>query len=91
MIKQVFLFVAFLLVNTGVFAQKDTYDQLKTQYDSLRKAENHEGALLVAKQMNAWALKNETDFLVANLCQLITVQSGHIYAVEFIAPCGGAI
>ena len=61
MIKQVFLFVAFLLVNTGVFAQKDTYDQLKTQYDTLRKAENYESALLVAKQMNSWALKNETD------------------------------
>jgi tetratricopeptide (TPR) repeat protein len=61
MIKQVFLFVAFLLVNTGVFAQKDTYDQLNTQYDSLRKAENYESALLVAKQMNSWALQNETD------------------------------
>jgi CHAT domain-containing protein len=46
---------------SGVVAQKDPYDQLKTQYDSLRKAENHEGALLVAKQMNAWALQNETD------------------------------
>ena len=61
MIKQVFLFVAFLLVNTGVFAQKDTYDQLKTQYDSLRKAQNYESALLVAKQMNTWALEYETD------------------------------
>ncbi len=44
-----------------LFAQKDTYDQLKTQYDSLRKAENFEGALVAAKQMNTWALKNETD------------------------------
>ena len=61
MIKQVFIFVAFLFVNTGVFAQKDQYDQHKTQYDSLRKAENYESALLVAKQMNTWSLKNETD------------------------------
>jgi tetratricopeptide (TPR) repeat protein len=61
MIKQVFIFVAFLSVFTGVNAQKENYDQLKTQYDSLRKAENHEGALLVAKQMSNWALKNETD------------------------------
>ena len=44
-----------------LFAQKDTYDQLKTQYDSLRKAENFEGALVAAKQMNTWALQNETD------------------------------
>ncbi len=61
MIKLVFIFLAFLSLLSGVVAQKDTYDQLKTQYDSLRKAENYESALLVAKQMNTWALKNETD------------------------------
>jgi tetratricopeptide (TPR) repeat protein len=61
MIKRVFIFVAFLSLLSGVVAQKDTYHQLYTQYDSLRKAENHEGALLVAKQMNAWALEYETD------------------------------
>jgi len=61
MIKRVFIFVAFLSLLSGVVAQKDTYDQLKTQYDSLRKAENYESALLVAKQMNAWALEYETD------------------------------
>ncbi len=61
MIKQGFLFLVFLSSLSGVNAQKDTYDQLKTQYDSLRKAENYEGALLAAKQMNTWALQNETD------------------------------
>ena len=61
MIKRVFIFVAFLSLFSKVSAQKDTYDQLKTQYDSLRKAENYERALLVAKQMNTWALQNETD------------------------------
>jgi tetratricopeptide (TPR) repeat protein/CHAT domain-containing protein len=61
MIKQVFFFLAFLSLLSKVFAQKDTYDQLKTQYDSLRKAENFEGALVAAKQMNTWALQNETD------------------------------
>jgi tetratricopeptide (TPR) repeat protein/CHAT domain-containing protein len=40
---------------------QDTYDQLKTQYDRLRKEEKHDSALVVAKQMSAWALKNETD------------------------------
>ncbi|MFM7684206.1 MAG: CHAT domain-containing protein, partial [Bacteroidota bacterium] len=61
MIKQIFIFVAFLSINIGIFAQKDQYDQLKTEYDSLRKTENHESALLVAKQMNTWALEYETD------------------------------
>jgi tetratricopeptide (TPR) repeat protein len=61
MIKQLFFFFAFLSLLSKVIAQKDTYDQLKTQYDSLRKAENFEGALVAAKQMNTWALQNETD------------------------------
>jgi len=60
-IKQVFIFVAFLSLLSGVNAQKDSYDQLRTQYDSLRIAKHHEEALVVAKQMNDWALKNETD------------------------------
>jgi tetratricopeptide (TPR) repeat protein/CHAT domain-containing protein len=42
-------------------AQTDFYDQLKTDYDRLRKEEKHDSALTVAKQMNAWVLKNETD------------------------------
>ena len=61
MIKQVLVFITFLFVSVGAFTQKDIYVQLKTQYDSLRKAENHEGALVIAKQMNTWSLKNETD------------------------------
>jgi Tfp pilus assembly protein PilF len=44
MIKRVFIFVAFLSLFSKVSAQKDTYDQIKTQYDSLRKAENYEEA-----------------------------------------------
>jgi tetratricopeptide (TPR) repeat protein len=42
-------------------AQTDFYDRLKTDYDRLRKEEKHDSALAIAKQMNAWALKNETD------------------------------
>jgi tetratricopeptide (TPR) repeat protein len=61
MIKQVFFFIIFLTVTLRAFAQTDAYHQLKIQYDSLRKVENHEGALLVAKQMSIWALQNETD------------------------------
>jgi len=61
MIKQVFFFIIFLTVTLRAFAQTDAYHQLKIQYDSLRKAENHNGALLIAKQMNTWALQNETD------------------------------
>lgn len=42
-------------------AQSDIYDQLKTDYDRLRKEEKHDSALIIAKQMNSWTLKNETD------------------------------
>ena len=44
MIKHFFVFIAFLIVYVGVNAQKDQYYLLKTQYDSLRKAENFDEA-----------------------------------------------
>ena len=43
------------------FSQTDTYDQLKTQFSRLKKANNFDSALIIAKEMNAWVLKNETD------------------------------
>jgi len=55
------LLLIFILSSIDLKAQKDQYDQFKIQYDSLRKVESHEGALLVAKQMNTWALEYETD------------------------------
>jgi len=55
------LLIIFILASINLNAQKDQYDQFKIQYDSLRKAENHEGALLVVKQISNWALQNETD------------------------------
>ena len=42
-------------------AQTDFYDQLKLDYDRLRKEEKHDSSLVIAKQMNAWAYANETD------------------------------
>ena len=42
-------------------AQTDPYDQLKVQLDSLVNDYNDEEALLIAKDMNAWALQNESD------------------------------
>ncbi len=59
--KQLLFLFFFINACLSLHAQQDHYDQLKTKYDSLRKAENHEGALVVAKQMNTWALQNETD------------------------------
>ena len=40
---------------------QDQYEQLKNQYDRLRKENKQDSSLIIAKQMNAWALKNETD------------------------------
>ncbi len=73
MIKSVFIFVAFWAVAFGAFSQKVAYDELKTQYDSLRKLENNESALLVAKQMNTWALQNETDTSLRYAVSLISI------------------
>jgi CHAT domain-containing protein/tetratricopeptide (TPR) repeat protein len=51
----IFLFGGYFLQAQGI------YDQLKTQYDRLRKEEKHDSALVAAKQMNTWTLQNETD------------------------------
>jgi len=53
----IFVSVIFVLLANA----QGTYDQLKNQYDRLSKENKHDSALLVAKQMNAWTLKNETD------------------------------
>lgn len=50
-----------LLIPSVSLSQADPFAQLKTQYDRLRKEEKHDSTLVVAKQMNAWALQNETD------------------------------
>jgi len=42
-------------------AQTDIYDQLKLDYDRCRKEDKQDSAFVIAKQMNAWALKNESD------------------------------
>ena len=55
------ILISFFIIISQLTKAQDAYEQLKTQYDSLRKAENHVIALPIAKQMNAWALKNETD------------------------------
>jgi hypothetical protein len=67
------LLIIFILSSINLKAQKDPYTQLKTQYDSLRKAENHEGALLVSKQMSTWALQNETDTSLRYAVSLISI------------------
>ena len=52
---------------------QSTSDQFKNQYDRLSKENKHDSALLVAKQMNAWALKNETDTSLRYAVSLRTV------------------
>ena len=55
------LIIIFILSSINLKAQKDQYDQFKIQYDDFRKLEKYDSALYVAKQMNTWALKYETD------------------------------
>jgi len=57
-----FLLILTLLVTSFCLqAQLDPYDQMKADFDSLRNEDNYEEALATAKQMNAWALENESD------------------------------
>ena len=57
-----YLIVIFMTIcSSYLSAQIDYYDQLKSQYDQLRKEEKYDSALVVTKQMSDWALQNETD------------------------------
>jgi CHAT domain-containing protein/Flp pilus assembly protein TadD len=58
--KFIILLLALISFNNLLNAQ-DLFDKYKIDYDRLRKQEKHDSALVVAKQMNSWALKNETD------------------------------
>jgi tetratricopeptide (TPR) repeat protein/CHAT domain-containing protein len=56
------IFLIVVLLSGGfLHAQNDPYTELSTQFSHLKEANNYDSALLVAKEMNAWALKNETD------------------------------
>ena len=59
--KQILLIITLLLTSLSLHAQLGPYDQMKVEYDSLRKEKKYEEALVIAKQMSAWALANETD------------------------------
>jgi len=53
--------ILMMICSSYLSAQSDYYDQLKSQYDQLGSDEKYDSALYVAKQMNTWALKYETD------------------------------
>ena len=71
------LLIIFILSSLNLRAQKDQYDQLKIQYDDFRKVEKHDSALYVAKQMNAWALQNETDTSLRYAVSLRYIGNSH--------------
>ena len=58
-----FIYVLILLNLAGLLAlaQDDIYNNLNKDYQRLKKEQKLDSALLVTKQMNTWAFKNETD------------------------------
>jgi CHAT domain-containing protein/tetratricopeptide (TPR) repeat protein len=58
--KNFILLLALISFNNLLNAQ-DLFEKYKIDYDRLRKQEKHDSALVVAKQMNTWANKIETD------------------------------
>ena len=60
MIKQVFFFVAFLRLLSGVSAQTD-FPALKQQFLDYRKADKQDSAMYIARKMNRLALKELSD------------------------------
>ena len=60
MIKRVFIFVVFLSVKIGFFAQTD-FPALKQQFLDYRKSDKQDSALFIARKMSQLALKEQTD------------------------------
>jgi CHAT domain-containing protein len=50
-----------MFIACNSFSQQVTFDQFKNKYNLLFKEAKYDSSLVVAKQMNAWVLKNETD------------------------------
>ena len=55
------LFVFFIVIAGKLFAQKITYHQLNQKFERLYLEHNQDSAILVAKEMNKWALSNQSD------------------------------
>ena len=56
-----FAFLFILISFSSLLNAQDLFDEYKIDYDQFRKYQKHDSALVVAKQMNSWALKYETD------------------------------
>ncbi len=56
-----FVFICLIFFVGNLFSQELTYDQLNLKFEHLRLEEKQDSATLLAKQMNNWALKNESD------------------------------
>ena len=59
--KKIFLFLLLSFSAFEMNAQVNGYEILKNNYDRLRSKDKKDSALLIAKQMNVWALRNEGD------------------------------
>jgi tetratricopeptide (TPR) repeat protein len=59
--KFVYVLILLNLAGLQALAQDDIYNNLNKDYQRLKKEQKLDSALLVTKQMNTWALKNETD------------------------------
>jgi len=51
----------FILLALGVGAQNRSYDQMEVDYNRFKNEGKKDSVLLVAREMNEWALKNEGD------------------------------
>lgn len=59
--KSFYILLILFCAKLNLSAQDDDYKSLNTKYNRLRKEEKQDSALLLAKQLNAWILKNEGD------------------------------
>ena len=59
--KIILVSLLLLLTCSLAYCQTDKYEELKKAYDLYLKEKKQDSSLVIAKEMNAWALKNESD------------------------------
>jgi CHAT domain-containing protein len=72
------IFLFFILASLGVRAQDRSYEQMEVDYNRFKSEGKKDSVLLVAREMNDWALKNEGDTSLRYARSFRYMGNGHV-------------
>jgi tetratricopeptide (TPR) repeat protein len=70
--------VLFTLLTLGARAQSRSYDQMEVDYNRFKNEGKKDSILLVAREMNEWALRNEGDSSLRYAVSFRYIGNGHL-------------